>query len=221
MLDHRLADALGDAALHLAFGQQRIDQPAVIVDRSVVQQAHRTGLGIDLDLGDMAAAREGEDIGHVHHMHSETSCHAVRQIGRIVGASRQGRQGDGAPLFPGAAAHRETSVGERQLFLRGLQKMGCQAARLGERRVDRLDDGRAAHMHGARAAMPCPAFDGARVGLHVADCLHRHAQPVGGDLGVGGLVSLAVGLGADRDRHRAIAFEAHLRALVGRAARGF
>ena len=34
-------------------------------------------------------------------------------------------------------------------------------------------------------------------------------------------MALAVGLGADRDRHRAVALEAHLGALVGRAARGF
>ena len=67
---------------------------------------------------------------------------------------------------------------------------------------------------------PAPLFTGARVGLHVADRLHRHAEPVGGDLGKGGLVALAVGLGADRDRHRAVALEAHLGALVGRAARG-
>ena len=95
--------------------------------------------------------------------------------------------------------------------------MSRQAARLGERRVDRLDDRRAAHMHGARAAVTGAAFDGARVGLHVADRLHRHAQPVGGDLGVGGLVALPVGLRADRDGYRAIAFEAHFRTLVGRA----
>src|SRR4029077_18096098 len=49
--------------------------------------------------------------------------------------------------------------------------------------------------------------------------LPRPPQPVGGDLRIGGLVALAVGLGADRDRHRAVALETHLRALVGRAAR--
>ena len=59
----------------------------------------------------------------------------------------------------------------------------------------------------------------AGIGLHVADGLDRHAQPVGRDLGEGGLVPLAVGLRADRHHDLAIGLEAHLGALVGGAAR--
>jgi hypothetical protein len=66
----------------------------------------------------------------------------------------------------------------------------------------------------ARAALHRP-----RVGLHVADRLHRHAQALGDDLRIGGLVALPVRFGADRDRHRAVGLEAHLGALVRRAAR--
>ena len=50
-----LAGALGDPALNLALRQQRIDHRAAIVDDGVAVEFDRTGLGVDLDLADMAA----------------------------------------------------------------------------------------------------------------------------------------------------------------------
>ena len=62
--EQRLADALGDAAMHLALDDHRIDHRAEIVDRGPVDDLGRAGLGVDLDLADVAAGREGE-VGRI------------------------------------------------------------------------------------------------------------------------------------------------------------
>ncbi len=216
VLQHRLADALRDAALHLAFGEQRIDQPAVIVDGGVAHQGRDAGLGIDLDLGDVAAAGKGEDIRHVHHMLAQSGSHAVGQVPGIARAFRHGHQVDTAI----GAAHDEAPSREIELVRAGLQEMCREPARFRQHSIDRLDHRRAAHMHGTCAAMAGAALHRGGVGLHIAERRHRQAEPVGGDLGIGRLMALAVGLGADGDRHPAVTIEAQLGAFVGRAARG-
>ncbi len=60
----RLADALREAAMHLAVDDHRIDDLAEIVHRHPFLDLHLAGFRIDLDLADVAAGREGE-IGRV------------------------------------------------------------------------------------------------------------------------------------------------------------
>src|SRR5581483_1980370 len=59
VFEQRLPDALGDAALHLALDQHRLQHPAAIVDRGIGGEHGAAGLGVDLDLGDVAAVGEG------------------------------------------------------------------------------------------------------------------------------------------------------------------
>ena len=59
VLAERLADALRGAAMHLAGQQQRIERRAEVVDHHVIDDAGRTGLWIDLDLGEMGAVGIG------------------------------------------------------------------------------------------------------------------------------------------------------------------
>ena len=59
MFEHRLAYPLRDAALHLAAQQQRVDDRAEIVDDEIAQDLDMPGLGVDLDLADMAAIGKG------------------------------------------------------------------------------------------------------------------------------------------------------------------
>ena len=54
-----LADALDDAAMDLPLAQQRVQHRADIVDRDIAGELHLAGLGVDLDLGEMRAARKG------------------------------------------------------------------------------------------------------------------------------------------------------------------
>ena len=60
ILEQRLADALGDAAMDLALDDHRVDDVAEIVDRDEVHDLDDAGVGIDLDLADMRAGRIGE-----------------------------------------------------------------------------------------------------------------------------------------------------------------
>src|SRR6516164_639577 len=63
MLGEGLADALRHAAMDLAFECQLIDDGADIVDDDIAQHLGGAGLGIDLDLADMAAVGEVRDLG--------------------------------------------------------------------------------------------------------------------------------------------------------------
>src|SRR5258708_17079616 len=58
MLAEHLPRPLRDPALHLAFHDLMIDDVAGVVHRSEAHDFGDAGLGLDLDLGDMAAVRE-------------------------------------------------------------------------------------------------------------------------------------------------------------------
>ena len=59
LFDHRLADALRQAAVNLALDDQRVDQVAGIVHGDQLQQLRLAGLAIDLEHRDVAAERVG------------------------------------------------------------------------------------------------------------------------------------------------------------------
>src|SRR6185503_7750946 len=59
-LEKRLADALRQAAVELAFDDHRIDHRADIVDGAVTQDPDRAGVAVDFELADMHAVGEGE-----------------------------------------------------------------------------------------------------------------------------------------------------------------
>ena len=58
-LEQRVADALRDAAMHLAVGDQRIDDAAGIFHGEKFLDRHAAGLDVDLDDGDMTGIGEG------------------------------------------------------------------------------------------------------------------------------------------------------------------
>jgi hypothetical protein len=55
MLKESLANALYDPARDLAFEQERVDGAPEIVDDGIALDYDAAGIGIDLDLGDLAA----------------------------------------------------------------------------------------------------------------------------------------------------------------------
>jgi hypothetical protein len=57
MLKESLANALYDPARDLAFEQERVDGAPEIVDDGIAPDYDAAGIGIDLDLGDLAADR--------------------------------------------------------------------------------------------------------------------------------------------------------------------
>ena len=69
-------------------------------------------------------------------------------------------------------------------------------------------------MHAARAIAAAADRHGVGVALDIADVLERHAEPFRGHLRIDGLVSLAVRMGAGKDRQHAARIEAQHHAVV-------
>jgi hypothetical protein len=69
-LHQRLADALDHAAMRLAFDQEGVHDHPEIVNHRVFHHCHDTGLGINLDLGDVAPIRKcrGGTLHNVLHI---------------------------------------------------------------------------------------------------------------------------------------------------------
>ena len=167
-----MADPLGYSALDLAGGQQRIDQPPIIVHGGITFEGHDTGLGVDFDLGDMAAVRKGEHVQHIVGGAVETGSHARREVGR-VGVGRVGRSaGDGGKIdLALCPRHGEPAFREDNLGTVGLQQMSRNFPAVLDDHLRRLDQCRPALMHRARAAMPGAALHEPRISLDEAKSL--------------------------------------------------
>src|SRR5262245_40859369 len=76
-------------------------------------------------------------------------------------------------------------------------------------------------MHRARPAVPAAATEVIRIALPKLETVERHAKRIGSDLGVGGLMALAIGMRADPQLDPAILAKMHFRHFVRLAARGF
>ena len=85
MLGEGLADALRHAAMDLAFERQLVDDGADIVDDDIAQHLRRAGLGIDLDLADMATVGEVRDLGRKAGDLVESGFEPLRQPRRHIG----------------------------------------------------------------------------------------------------------------------------------------
>src|SRR3546814_15548507 len=59
VLEQRLADLLGDAAVQLAERGRLVDDPPEVVDTGDALDPHLAGVGVDLDLHGVGAVREG------------------------------------------------------------------------------------------------------------------------------------------------------------------
>ena len=70
--------------MHLAFEQQRIDHVPEVVDDRVAQDCGDAAVRIDLDLGDVAAVREGSGRRVLHLRVIESRLHAGRESCRIA-----------------------------------------------------------------------------------------------------------------------------------------
>src|SRR3989442_14423534 len=84
MLKESLADALDDPAMDLALEQQRIDGAPECVEDGVALNYDGAGIGIDLDLGDVAAVGEGLSWRYAVMRRVEARLHARRQFRGIA-----------------------------------------------------------------------------------------------------------------------------------------
>ena len=185
----------------LAVDQQRVDRPAHVVDRAVADDLDRAGLGVHLDLADVAAAPEGGL--------------AVVDLGG--GGERAAGGGVEQPDRPVGADDRETALGIGDVGQSGFQDLGRGRPAL-------LDDllGRPAHDDRAEAHRPAgigAAADADDVGV-AGDQVHRlerRLEQRGDHLGEGRFVALAGILGPDHHVDPALGADRHLGALMRRA----
>ena len=165
-----LADALGDAAMNLAFGQQRVHQGAVVVDGDIADEPDFARPAVDFDF-----ARRGSRSGRCR---DRRRCRRgpPRPRPRPLGRAHVRAQGDRCCAKRSSGARCGTRRPDRTLqrgsSLQQPRGGGCGLCAGGRRAPAQ---GGAAHVQRARAAMAPAARHDRRVALHEAERL----QPAG------------------------------------------
>ncbi len=181
--------------MQLALDDHRVDHRADIVHRPIADDAHDSGLGVDLGLADMHAVAEGEIGRVVDGALVEAGLHGlVREIVRDQGGARDLGEAQAAI----GAGDAEQSVAEIDVGLARFEQMRGEALALEDDLPGSTIQRRAADRDRARAeGAGAVGHDG---GVALADLDHRggDAEPRGEDLGEAGGVALAVIVGAER-----------------------
>src|SRR6266480_1150896 len=126
MLKESLANALYDPAMNLALEQERVDGAAEIVDDRIALDRDDAGVGIDLDLGDVAAVGIRLGGGRSRRGRIEARLHSGRNTFRIARRRRDLEQAEAAV----GAGDAEGAVGELDVARRCLQQIGGDPASL-------------------------------------------------------------------------------------------
>ncbi len=146
MLDQRLADPLGDAAVGLAVDDQRVHGAADVVDGGVAHDRQHAGVGIDLHLADVAAIAVA---GVAHGLVGDLAQRAAQVVWqRIVVRVRPRRSRTGRASGRCARARKWPSC-ECDVGLRGIEQDRGDAPALVDDRLRRLVDHEARKPHAA------------------------------------------------------------------------
>ena len=190
LLVQRLRDALGEAAVHLTFDDQRVHDLADVVDRHVRAELHEPGLGVHLGGAQVRAVREGEVVGVVGGLRVERR---LEPSGRSCAANTASetswivRDWSGTPRTVNAPPLNSMSPSSTSSMVRG------HLPGLVDHLVAGVVERHAADGQGPGAVGVHALGRDARVAVQDADVLERHTEPVGGDLRPRGLVTLPVG----------------------------
>src|SRR5690606_32269658 len=206
LLAQRLPDPLHRAALELADDDHGIDHPAHVVAGRVRDDVRDAGLGIDLDLADMAAVRPGRpahrgrriDVDRLARLARGELEQADAAIGADDGEAR-------VAVLDVAGGYLESLGGELAGMVDGLPRAALDGRAAGEQRA------------GARAA---EAVGAVGVALDDADAVDRHAEGVDRELGIAGGDALAHRLGGGNDLDVAVRRDAHAHVLLEGVAAG-
>ena len=173
--EERLTDALGDAAMNLAFDDHRVDDHPEIVHRRPALDLGHARVGVDLYLADVDAGREGEVGGIVERSLLQAGLQILaRELVGDVGLQRDFAEGQ----RPVGAGHAEPAVLELDVALGRFEHMGRHLLALGDHLVERLGDGRHADGAGARAVGAHAELHLVGVAVDDADLIDGDAEPV-------------------------------------------
>src|ERR1700747_1139483 len=148
MLEQRLADALGEAAVDLALDDHRIDDGADVIDAPETDDLDAAGVRIDLELTDMRAVAEGEARRIVDRGLLQAGLDGLeRKVVRYVSRSRHRRERH-APV---GAGNDEGAIGEIDVARGRLEQVGRDQLALGDDLVGGAIERAAADRDRARA----------------------------------------------------------------------
>src|SRR5262249_17271065 len=139
MLKESLANALYDPAMDLALEQERVDGAAEIVDDGVALDCDDAGIGINLDLDDVAAVGEGLSWRYGVMRRIEPRFHPRRQFRGIARRLRH-RENIEAEI---SAGHAEYPIGKTYVVRRDFQKMRSELRAFADNGAPRLVERRA------------------------------------------------------------------------------
>ena len=163
-----LGDALGDAAVHLAFRQQRVDERAGVVDGDVLAQPHRTRLCVDLDDGDVGAERKRRHRGLEDVLDDEVAVGAIGEVVPAEAGRRRAGDVEAAVVQHDVADVRLEAV--RSPLPGGVDELG-----------GRRGEGGAGELHRPRPDGQPAGGNGIGVAVDDLDLVDRHAGGVGHD----------------------------------------
>ncbi len=210
-LHQGLADALHGAAMQLALDDHRIDDGAEIVDAGIFHHRDHAGIGIDLDLGDMAAVGEGGGGALAHMAHVERGRHAFRQVDPAADLLGQVHDADGAI----GAGDDEAAVLELDVGGGRFQHVRRDLAALLDHLGGGLHDRGAARHDGFGAAAAAAQEETVAVALQQADLLERNAELLAQHLRERGGMAHAEIHGAGQQRDAAVGLEDDAAHLLG------
>ena len=231
MFQERLADALGQTAMHLAFDDHGVHDLAEVVHGHELVDAHHAGFGIHFHFADVGAGRVGEVRRIVERFFRKPGLQLLQRIvRRHIGGERH--LGEGERLV--GIHHAERAILERDLIFLRFQHVRRDFLAFGDDLVARLHQRGTAHRERARTVGAEGVVRPAGVAVQHRHVLERHAELVRDDLRERGFVALAVAVRAGGDGDGAGHVHAHFahfkqthagaqgkRHLRGREAAGF
>src|SRR6516164_6222283 len=148
MLKESLANALDDPAMDLALEQERVDGAAEIVDDGIALDYDAAGIGIDLNLGDVAAIGESLSWRYAMMRRIEPRLHPCRQF---RGIARRLRHRENVEAEIGAG-HAEYPIGKTYILCRDFQKVRSELRAFADDSASRLVKRRARNGKRTRTA---------------------------------------------------------------------
>src|SRR5262244_4506298 len=148
MLRAFLTNSLYDPAMDLALEKERVDGAAKIVDDGVALDYDGAGIGIDLDLDDVAAVGEGLSWRHAVMRRIEPRLHP-RQQPRGIARRLRHRENIEAEI---SAGHAEYPIGKAYILRRDFQKVRSELRAFADDGASRLVERRACDRKRTRTA---------------------------------------------------------------------
>ena len=211
LLEQRLGHALGDAAVDLALGEQRVEDAAGVVDGDEAHAARPRPVSVSTSTTATWAPN-----GNV----APTGLEVVidRQRVAVVAAATPARPTCDRSAGVPATWKRPSALSSTTSSGLASSSVGGELAGLVDERRPRLVHGRAAELQRPRAhrALAAPARGRCRRGR--LDVVHRDAELVADEHGERGGVALAVGRGAGVDDGAAVGLDLDLGVLLARRA---